>query len=140
MQRADKEASQIKYLRFKSTTTQKTDLIISHHEKTQKRCSKTITRSESTFTFFMAYKTISPLYKEKSKRINRLWDLVGVGKLTNDEYAGEVEKMLKSYGGYSEVVEKTVKYYIEKTGEWTLQGDDKYCQDAKIVAETLLKK
>ncbi len=90
--------------------------------------------------FFMAYKTISPLYKEKSKRINRLWDLVGVGKLTNDEYAGEVEKMLKSYGGYSEVVEKTVKYYIEKTGEWTLQGDDKYCQDAKIVAETLLKK
>ena len=90
--------------------------------------------------FFMAYKTISPLYKEKSKRINRLWDLVGVGKLANDEYAGEVEKMLKSYGGYSEVVEKTVKYYIEKTGEWTLQGDDKYCQDAKIVAETLLKK
>ncbi|MCO4815488.1 MAG: hypothetical protein KC454_12295 [Flavobacteriales bacterium] len=90
--------------------------------------------------FFMAYKTISPVYKEKSKRINRLWDLVGVGKLTNNEYAGEVEKMLKSYGGYAEVVEKTVKYYIEKTGEWTLQGDDKYCQDAKIVAETLLKK
>ncbi len=52
----------------------------------------------------------------------------------------EIEKMLTSYGGYPEVVEKTVKYYIDKTGEWTLQGEDKYCQDAKLVAETLLKK
>lgn len=90
--------------------------------------------------FFMAYKTISPVYKEKSKRMNRLWDLVGIDKLTKAEYDEEIEKMLTSYGGYSEVVEKTVKYYIDKTGEWTLQGEDKYCQDAKLVAETLLKK
>jgi hypothetical protein len=52
----------------------------------------------------------------------------------------EVQNMLTSYGGYSEVVEKTVKFYIEKTGEWKLQGDDKYCQDAKEIADKILKK
>jgi hypothetical protein len=51
-----------------------------------------------------------------------------------------VQSMLKSYGGYAEVVEKTVRYYIEKTGEWNLKGDDKYCQDAKKIADTMLKK
>ena len=48
--------------------------------------------------------------------------------------------MLKEYGGYSDVVEKTVKYYIDKTGEWKLQGEDKYCLDAKTVADKILKK
>ncbi|MBT6870752.1 MAG: hypothetical protein HOA66_04770 [Candidatus Marinimicrobia bacterium] len=47
--------------------------------------------------------------------------------------------MLTSYGGYSDVVEKTVRYYIEKTGEWKLQGDDKYCLDAQKIADKLLK-
>ena len=46
--------------------------------------------------------------------------------------------MLASYGGYTEVVEKTVKYYIDKTGVWTLKGDDKYCLDAQLVADKLL--
>ena len=36
--------------------------------------------------FLMAYKTIDPIYKEKSKRINRLWDLVVAEEITKDEY------------------------------------------------------
>ena len=68
--------------------------------------------------FLMAYKTINPIYKEKSKRINRLWDLVKRDKLSRSDYIEEVQNMLTSYGGYSEVVEKTVRFYIEKTGEW----------------------
>ena len=48
--------------------------------------------------------------------------------------------MLTSYGGYSEVVEKTVRFYIEKTGEWKLEGDDKYCRDAQQIADKMLKK
>tara|TARA_B110000483_G_scaffold211763_1_gene259715 strand:- start:363 stop:686 length:324 start_codon:yes stop_codon:yes gene_type:complete len=88
--------------------------------------------------FLMAYKTINPIYKEKSKRINRLWGLVLQEELSKNDYAEEVEKMLSSYGGYAEVVEKTVRYYIDKTGEWTLQGEDKYCQDAKKIADKIL--
>ena len=53
---------------------------------------------------------------------------------------GEVQNMLTSYGGYSEVVEKTVRFYIDKTGEWKLQGDDKYCLDAKEIADKILNK
>lgn len=90
--------------------------------------------------FLMAYKTIDPIYKEKSKRINRRWDLVLKDELTRAEYNEEVLEMLTTYGGYDEVVEKTVKYYIKKTGEWTLKGNDKYCQDAQLVADKLLKK
>ncbi len=52
----------------------------------------------------------------------------------------EIKDMLDSYGGYLEVVEKTVKFYIEKTGEWKLNGDDKYCKDAKLIADKILKK
>ena len=48
--------------------------------------------------------------------------------------------MLETYGGYAAVVEKTVKFYIEKTGEWKLKGDDKYCLDAKEVADRMLSK
>ncbi len=90
--------------------------------------------------FLMAYKTIDPIYKEKSKRINKRWDLVLKDELTRAEYNEEVLEMLTTYGGYNEVVEKTVKYYIEKTGEWTLKGNDKYCQDAQLIADKLLKK
>ena len=90
--------------------------------------------------FLMAYKTIDPIYKEKSKRINKQWDLVLKDELSRSEYNEEVLKMLESYGGYEAVVEKTVKFYIEKTGEWTLKGDSQYCQDAKLVADKLLKK
>lgn len=90
--------------------------------------------------FLMAYKTISPKYKEESKRINKLWDMVKHHELSKDDYIKEVESMLTKYGGYSEVVEKTVQYYIEKTGEWKLKGDDKYCLDAQQVADKILKK
>ena len=51
----------------------------------------------------------------------------------------EVQNMLTLYGGYSDVVEKTVRFYIEKTGEWKLKGDDKYCLDAQIIADKLSK-
>lgn len=88
--------------------------------------------------FLMAYKTIDPIYKEKSKRINRLWSLVLVGDLSKSDYLEEIKTMLASYGGYDVVIEKTVQYYIEKTGEWKLEGDDKYCQDAKKVADKIL--
>ena len=90
--------------------------------------------------FLMAYKTINPIYKEKSKHINRLWDLVMRDELSRSDYFEEVQNMLTSYGGYSEVVEQTVKFYIEKTGEWKLQGDDKYCLDAKQIADKILNK
>jgi len=90
--------------------------------------------------FLMAFKTIDPSYKEKAKRINRLWDLVSTKELSKNNYLEEVQNMLTEYGGYSKVVEKTVRFYIDKTGEWTLKGDDKYCQDAKKIADKFLKK
>ena len=90
--------------------------------------------------FLQAYKTKDPIYKEKSKRINRLFDLVKSEELSRSDYMQEVQNMLALYGGYSVVVQKTVKYYIDKTGEWTLKGEDKYCLDAKKVADTLLNK
>ena len=90
--------------------------------------------------FLMAYKTKDHSYKEKAKRINRLWDLVRRDELSKSEYQEEVSKMLGLYGGYSEVVEKTVKFYLDKTGEWNLKGDDKYCQDAQRIADKLSKK
>ena len=61
-------------------------------------------------------------------------------ELSRTEYQEKVQKMLTSYGGYSEVLEKTVKHYIKTTGEWTMKGDDKYCQDARKVADGILKK
>jgi hypothetical protein len=88
----------------------------------------------------MAHKATSPTHKEKAKRINRQWDLVVTDKLSKEDYLEEVQSMLTSYGGYSAVVEKTVKFYIDKTGEWTLSGNDKYCKDAKKIADKLLSK
>ncbi len=105
-----------------------------------KLSSKPSPEAKALSLFLMAYKTTNPVYKEKSKRINKQWDLVLKDELTRAEYNDEVLKMLTSYGGYDEVVEKTVKFYIEKTGEWTLKGDDKYCRDAKEIASKILKK
>lgn len=90
--------------------------------------------------YLMAYKSTSATHKEKSKQINRLWDLVKSSDMSKKDYLQEVDKMLTAYGGYSAVVEKTVKFYIEKTGEWKLQGDDKYSVDAKQVADEILNK
>lgn len=90
--------------------------------------------------FLMAHKTTSPTFKEKSKRINRLWGLVLKDEMSMVDYLEKVESMLTLFGGYTEVVEKTVKYYIDKTGEWKLKGDDKYCIDAQVVADRILSK
>lgn len=106
----------------------------------KKNTEKPTPEAKALSLFLMAYKTINPIYKEKSKRINRLWDLVKTDKLSKDDYMEEVQSMLEAYGGYSVVVEKTVKYYIEKTGEWKSQGDDKYYIDAKEVADRILNK
>tara|TARA_B110000503_G_C7158653_1_gene418568 strand:+ start:1838 stop:2161 length:324 start_codon:yes stop_codon:yes gene_type:complete len=106
----------------------------------KKNIEKPTPEAKALSLFLMAYKTTNPIYKEKSKRMNRLWDLVTMDKLSRDEYIEEVQNMLTAYGGYIEVVEKTVKFYIEKTGEWKLKGEDKYCQDAKKIADKLLNK
>jgi hypothetical protein len=104
----------------------------------KKNIEKPSPEAKALSLFLMAYKTISPVYKDKSRRINKLFDLVKAGKLSTNDYMNEVQSMLTSYGGYSEVVEKTVRFYIEKTGEWKLEGDDKYCLDAKQVADKIL--
>ena len=90
--------------------------------------------------FLMAYKTTSSTFKDKSKRINRLWGLVQNDEMSMEDYMQQVESMLTLFGGYHEVIEKTVKFYIDKSGEWKLKGDDKYCVDAQEVADRLLKK
>jgi len=105
-----------------------------------KLSSKPSPEAKALSLFLMAYKTIDPIYKEKSKRINKRWDMVLSDELSRTEYNEEVLEMLSSYGGYDEVVEKTVRFYIEKTGEWTSKGDDKYSQDAKEIADEILKK
>ena len=90
--------------------------------------------------FLMAYKAKDPIYKERLKRINKRWDMVKGDELTRKEYDKEVAEMLSSYGGYDKVVEKTVQFYIAKTGEWKLEGDDKYCVDARNAADKISKK
>ncbi len=90
--------------------------------------------------FLMAYKTFDNKYKEMLKLINKRWDMVKTGDLDKKIYLKEVEGMLTEYGGYDEVIEKTVRFYIKKSGEWTLKGDDKYCQDAQIIANKVQKK
>jgi hypothetical protein len=105
-----------------------------------KKTEKPTPEAKALSLFLMAYKTKDPIYKEKSKRINRLWSLVLKEDLSKEDYMAEVNLMLMSYGGYSEVVEKTVRYYIDQTGEWKLEGNDKYSLDAKQVADQILKK
>jgi hypothetical protein len=106
----------------------------------EKKTEKPSPEAKALSLFLMAYKTIDPMYKEKSKRINKQWGLVLKGDISKRDYIAEVDKMLTSFGGYSTVVEKTVKFYIDKTGEWKLTGEDKYCVDAKVVADKLLNK
>jgi len=90
--------------------------------------------------YLMAYKTTSPVIKEKAKRINKLWSRVISDEISKDDYLKEVKNTLTSYGGYAAVIEKTVQFYIEKSGEWNLKGDDKYCMDANKIADKLLGK
>lgn len=106
----------------------------------KKNIEKPLPEAKALSLFLMAHKATNPIHKEKSKRINRLWDLVKNNELSKSEYMEEVQNMLTSFGGYTEVVEKTVRFYIEKTGEWKLDGNDKYCHDAKKIADKILKK
>lgn len=90
--------------------------------------------------FLMAYKTESQEYKDKSKRINKLWRLVSRGEYSSKDYLKEVHNVIANYGGYKNIVEKTVQYYIDKTGKWELKGDDKYCRDAQRAADRIMNK
>lgn len=90
--------------------------------------------------FLMAHKSINPSYKEKSNRMSKLLNQVKNDELSNEDYMKEVQILLTKYGGYNEVIWKTVKFYIEKSGRWTLKGDDKYCKDAQEIADKILSK
>lgn len=90
--------------------------------------------------FLMAYKSYDNKYKEMLKRINKRWDMVRSEDLDKEIYLKEVQGMLDENGGYEEVIEKTVRYYIKKSGDWTLKGEDKYCKDAQAIADKVQKK
>lgn len=90
--------------------------------------------------FLMAHKSVNPEYKEKLKIINKQWDLYQQKLISRNSYLKALKKMLDTYGGYAAVVEKTVKFYIDKTGEWKLAGEDQYCLDAREVADKISKK
>jgi len=89
--------------------------------------------------YLMAHKAKDPKCKEKARRINKQWDRVKAGELSQDDYMEEVQSMLAFYGGYEKVVENTVWFYIKKTGEWKLQGEDQYGIDAQAIADKILK-
>lgn len=89
--------------------------------------------------FLMAFKKTDPACNESSKRINKIWRQVTMGDREKYQYLKEVKNTLQTFGGYDEVLEKTVRFYIEKTGEWKLKGDDKYCKDAQRMADKILK-
>ena len=90
--------------------------------------------------FLMAYKSYDNKYKEMLKRINKRWDMVRSEDLDKEIYLKEVQGMLDENGGYEEVIEKTVRFYIKKSGDWTLKGEDKYCKDAQAIADKIQKK
>lgn len=106
----------------------------------RKNTDKPSAEAKALSLFLMAYKTTSPSFKEQAKRINKQWDLVQSGELNKGDYIAEVQEMLDSYGGYEEVIEKTVRYYIKTTGEWKLEGKDKYSTDAKLIADKITGK
>jgi len=106
---------------------------------TNKASEKPTPEAKALSLFLMAHKSKDNAYKEKAKRMNRLWDQVRDNALTKEDYASEVERTLNSYGGYAEVVEKTVQFYINKTGAWKLEGQDKYCKDARAIADKIME-
>lgn len=87
--------------------------------------------------FLMAFKGKKPIYKEKLKRINRVWNLVKNEEFPDEEYQKEVNELLSEYGGYAAVVEKTVQHYINTSGGWNLNGEDEYNADAQKVADKI---
>ncbi|MDD2982032.1 MAG: hypothetical protein PHQ74_01465 [Crocinitomicaceae bacterium] len=104
-----------------------------------KNTEKPTPEAKALSLFLMAFKKTNSAYKENAKSINRLWDMVMADEISKEEYLEAVQTMLESYGGYAEVVEKTVQHYINTTGEWKLKGDDQYCQDAQEFADKIMK-
>lgn len=90
--------------------------------------------------FLMAFKGEDYDVKDKNKHMNRLWSMVQNGELEKTDYLHEVDVMLTSLGGYDAVLEKTVRFYINKSGEWRSRGDDQYSRDAQKIADQVLKK
>ena len=88
--------------------------------------------------FLMAFKKTSPTYDKKSKRMNKLWNQVLSDEISKSYYLEEVDSMLAYFGGYEEVLEKTVRHFIEKKGEWKLDGNDRFSKDAQKVADRIL--
>ena len=109
-------------------------------KSTKKKIEKPSPEAKALSQYLMAFKTTKPINKENAKRINKQWGRVKLNELSMKDYMEEVQEMLNSYGGYSKVVEETVWYYIKKTGKWKLEGDDKYCIDAKQFADKILNK
>lgn len=87
--------------------------------------------------FLMAFKNTSQEYKGKYKHIKKQWGNVLNKELSTEAYTKEVNDTLESYGGYTEVIKKTVQFYLDKSGEWSLKGDDQYCVDAQKIANEL---
>ncbi len=106
----------------------------------KKKLEKPSPEAKALSLFLMAHKTVSAAHKDDFSLIKELWSMVLNENIDIEKYLKEVQVMLASYGGYSEVVEKTVKFYIDKTGEWKPGGDDKYSQDAQEVADKILQK
>ena len=48
----------------------------------QKNTEKPTPEAKALSLFLMAFKTKDPIYKEKSKRINKLWDLLMDGEFS----------------------------------------------------------
>jgi len=109
-------------------------------KSTKKTIEKPSAEAKALSLFLMAHKSKNPTYKDRARRINKLWDLVVKEELSRDDYFKEVQNMLASYGGYEEVIEKTIRFYIKTTGEWKVQGDDKYSRDAKVIEAKVLGK
>ncbi len=108
--------------------------------KMNRRTEKPSAEAKALSLFLMAFKASDQDIKQQSKRMKRLWDIVLENDSRMKDYIKEVQKLLALHGGYDIVVEKTVKHYIEKTGEWKLEGDDKFSVDAQRVADELKKK
>lgn len=109
-------------------------------KSTKKNIEKPTPEAKALSLYLMAFKNTKPINKENARRIKKQWDRVKHNELSMEDYMEEVQKMLKSYGGYLKVVEETVWYYIKKTGTWKLEGEDKYCIDAKQFADKILNK
>ncbi len=104
-----------------------------------KNADKPSPEAKALSLYLMAFKASKPAIKEQAKRMNKNWDRVKDGSLSQEDYATKVTSVLEAHGGYEKVLKDTVYFYIRKTGKWTLKGDDKYCQDAQLLADKILE-